>query len=63
MKGTETGHTLYIYKNNAAFGTLNADRAIEGDKQKAIHIIEATEAIIKLYGESTLQNNFIVVKK
>lgn len=63
MKGTETGHTLYIYKSDAAFGTLNADRAIEGNNQEAIHTIEATEAIINLYGESTLQNNFIIVKK
>lgn len=62
MKGTE-GHTLYIYKEDAVFGTLDADRATVGDKQNAIHTIEATEAIINLYGESTLQNNFIIVKK
>lgn len=58
MKGTETGHTLYIYKSDKAFGTLNADRAIEGDDQKAIHTIEATQAIIDLYRDSALQNNF-----
>lgn len=60
MKGTEEAHTLYIYKSDAAFGTLNADRTIEGNKQKAIHTIEATKAIIDLYGESSLENNFIL---
>lgn len=58
MKGTETGHTLYIYKEDAAFGTLNADRATVGDEQTAIHTIIAKQAIINLYGESSLQNNF-----
>lgn len=58
MKGTETGHTLYIYKSDAAFGTLNADRAIEGEAQNAIHTIKAKQAIIDLYKESSLENNF-----
>lgn len=60
MKGTEE-HTLYIYKEDAAFGTLDADRATVGDVQTAIHTIQAKQAIIDLYGESSLQNNFKLV--